>query len=84
MVVIMRDHNPALSCCPIKDGEVGGFREICFLYSGGIEIGYSSAHSAHDSPVEILIKEILDPAHEGVGDWRLDSSCRRSLLRKSL
>jgi hypothetical protein len=80
----MCDHNPALSRCPIKDRGVGGFREIGFLYSGGIEIRYSSAHSAHDSPVEVFVKEILDPAHEGVGDWRLDSSCCRSLLRKSL
>ena len=81
----MRDHhNPALSRCPIQDGGVGSFREICFLYSGGIEIRHSSAHSADDSPVEVFVEEVLDPAHEGVVDWRLDSSCWRSLLSKSL
>jgi predicted RNase H-like HicB family nuclease len=32
----------------------------------------------------VFVEKILDPAHEGVGDWRLDSSCWRSLLRNSL
>ena len=82
--MIVCDYDPALGGCPSKDGGVGGLEEICSLYSPGIEVRYSSAHSAHDSPVEVFVEKILDPAHEGVGDWRLDSSCWRSLLRNSL
>jgi hypothetical protein len=81
--MIMCDHNPALSRCPIKDSGVGGFREVYFLYSPGIEIRDSSADAANNSPVEVFVEKIFDPAHAGVGDWRLDSSCWRSLLRNS-
>jgi hypothetical protein len=58
-----------------------------FVKDGKWWVGWSDdvpGHSAYDSPVEVFVEEILDPAHEGVGDWRLDVSCWRSLLRNSL
>ena len=82
--MIMCDYNPALGRCPIKDGGIGRLGEICFLYSPGVEVRDSSAHSAHDSPVEVFVEKVLDLAHEGMNAWRLDISRLRSLLKNSL
>ena len=63
---------------------VGGITQACFLYGCGVEVGYPSAHSAHDSAIEVFVEKIPDRAHEGVGDWRLVSNRWRRLLKKSL
>jgi hypothetical protein len=68
--MIMCDYNPDLGALPNQGPRSRRLQKICFLYSPGVEIRYSSAHSAHDSPVEVFVEKILDPAHEGVSNWR--------------
>ena len=40
---------------------------VYFLYSPGIGIRDSSADAANNSPVEVFVEKILDPAHAGMG-----------------